>query len=775
MTTYASRGRLALAAVALVLGTAARAESSPCRARKLPRADPDEVGVASELPGDLRALLRDARRRGVFHSAVLVVARRGRVVVREAVGRAHPDTLFDLASLTKVVVTAPLVMQLVERGKLSLSHPIGRYLRWLRGTDKAGLTIEQLMLHTAGLPPVVYAGPRTRPGQRVTLKDQWAKLRARIRRASIRTKPGQRYRYSDLGYVLLGKLIERVTGLRLDVAARRRLLRPLGMCRAQYAPRGRLLRRVLSPWPGAINKGVVYDPIAARMAGVSGHAGLFASADELVRYGLGLLGRSDRHREPILSRRTVRVMVRPHRLPGGIWRALGWKVDRPFSVSRGHLSPRAFGHTGYTGTSLWVDPVRQLVVVLLTDRTYRKPPRSVGPLRRRVHQLVRGAVASPRGASVSVGLDRLVARRFAPLRGLRVGLLTNRTAVDRRGRWIVDLLLKEKSVELAAIFAPEHGLAAALDRHLGDSSLQRGGRRIPVFSLYGRRRRPSVKSLHDLDALVFDVQTVGLRFYTYLATMGWAMEMAAEHKLRFFVLDRPNPLGGVAVEGPLSSRRPRTSTNYHPLPVRHGMTVGEIARLYNRERRIGARLTVIPMRGWERSMRFGDTGLRWIDPSPNIRSWRAPLLYAAVGLLESTKLAVGRGTADPFSWAGAPWVDAERWASLLNHRKLPGVYFVPTEFRPKSSRYRGRLCRGVRVLITEPKRFEPVRTGMEMAATLLKLHADDWDSSRLPRMLKHPPTMRLLLAGKPLRRALVSWRRDEARFRRLRRRYLLYR
>jgi uncharacterized protein YbbC (DUF1343 family) len=257
--------------------------------------------------------------------------------------------------------------------------------------------------------------------------------------------------------------------------------------------------------------------------------------------------------------------------------------------------------------------------------------------------------------------------------------------------------------------------------------------------------------------------------------MGQAMEEAARRKLRFVVLDRPNPIGGLAVQGPLATDRRRSSTNYHPLPVRYGMTVGELARMYNRERRIGARLKVVRLVGWRRGQRFNQTGLRWVNPSPNIRSWRQALLYGAVGLLEGTNLAVGRGTDSPFLHLGAPWIDGPALAREINARRVAGVHAVPTSFTPTSSRYKGQRCSGVRLLLLEPRRLDPPALGAAIALSLRRLHADGWDPGKLFRLVRHPATTRAILAGRKLRQILPLWRAGLARFRRLRQRYLLYR
>lgn len=728
------------------------------------------MALLADLSGDLHGLLGDAAARGLLTKAVLLVLRHGRVVYREALG-VSPRAVFDLASLTKVVATAPSVMQLVEQGRLALDDPVARHLSWLRGTDKTHITVGQLLTHTAGLPSVVWAGPRpTGPQRRLT--DERQRLVDRIVQARLVARPGVRQRYSDVGYLMAGLLVQQASGQGLARYASRHLFSPLGMCNTGFAPPPSWSRHLVSPWPQGGNLGVVYDPMAARCGGVAGHAGLYATADDLGLFAQMLLDGGVLHGARVLSLRSVDEMTRLRELPGGQVQGLGWRAQ-PRRRSPG-VAP--FGHPGFTGSWLWIDPHQKVAVVLLSDRTHREPAPSHTALRRHLRGVVQSAVLRQPAQPVTTGLDRLAHGGFAELRGLRVGVITNHTAVDSRGRFIADLLAEAPRVKLAALFAPEHGLRAAQDRHISDGVYRHAGRKIPVYSLFGRRRRPSAKLLRNLDALVFDVQTVGVRYYTYLATMGWSMREAARHGLRFFVLDRPNPLGGVAVQGPVSSRKPQTSANFYPLPVRHGMTVGELARLFRGQLGIRVGLTVIRAGGWRRSMGFDQQGRRWINPSPNLRNWRQALLYAAVGLLEGTNLSVGRGTDCPFCWFGAPWIDGPALAAEMNRQKLRGVHFVATTFRPKAKPYRGRQCHGVRLLVTDAQRFDPVLTGAHLVSALARRHRRDWDTSRLNQMFRHAATTRALIASRePVQRIAARWRGDLRRFRRIRRKYLLYR
>jgi uncharacterized protein YbbC (DUF1343 family) len=736
-----------------------------CESTPLPMAAGGDPGL-DHLRSDLDALLQDAVDSKVTQAAALIAVHRGEVIYRSFAGGAGPQSIFDLASLTKVVATVPSIMSLVDEGKLHLSDRVSRYLKLLEIEDKKSITVEQLLTHTAGLHSVVWAG---KP------EEVKAAILERIARSVLKAVPGQAYRYSDIGYILLGELAAEVAQHPLERVAWQRLFKPLGLCSTGFNPPSRLYKHLITPWPRGEKIAIVYDPLAARMKGVAGHAGLFSTADDLARFGQMMLGQGALNGVRVLSPQAVATMTRPRPLPGAAGqRGLGWDFSSPHAGSKGLLSDRAYGHTGFTGTSIWIDPLRDLVIVLLTNRTYREPAPSVSPLRRRVHDLLAIALVRPAEPPVQTGLDRLVEQDFASLRGKRVALITNRTAVDRRGRWIIDLLSQVPEIDLRAIFVPEHGLAAEVDRSVGDATLKQAHRRIPVYSLFGTRRRPTAQTLSGVQVLVFDVQTVGVRYYTYLATMGWAMEEAAHHGLPFIVLDRPDPLGGAQVQGPVSSEARRTSTNYHPLPVRYGLTTGELARLFNGERRLKVSLTVVPLAHWSRQQLFPQLGLPWVNPSPNIRAWQQALLYAGVGLLESTNVSVGRGTASPFALLGAPWIDGRRLATLLNQEHLNGLHFVAVKFTSTASPYKGQLCQGVRLIIFDPQQANPVAAGLALAVALRQLYPKQWETQHLFRLINHPPTISAILAGKKLREVLPLWTAELKRFNVARQRYLLY-
>ena len=373
---------------------------------------------------------------------------------------------------------------------------------------------------------------------------------------------------------------------------------------------------------------------------------------------------------------------------------------------------------------------------------------------------------------VRTGLERLAEANFAPLVGKRVAVITNRTAITPDGDHLVDLVHRHPRVQLVAIFTPEHGFRAVAEGAVGDSRDERTG--VPIFSLYGKRRKPTPEQLRGVDALVFDIQDIGCRFYTYISTLGLCMEAASEAGVDFYVLDRPNPIGGVLVEGPVLDAGLESFVGFHTLPIRHGMTVGEIATLYRRERFPRVRLTVIRMSGWRRDMYLDQTGQPWINPSPNMRSLRQAVLYPGIGLLETTNLSVGRGTDTPFERFGAPWLDHRAlWRELRRYR-LPGVAFVPVTFQPTASKFAGETCRGLEVIVTDRETFRPVRTGLAIAHALRRLHPEDWDYSRYRRLLSDERVMQLLADGASFETIIEHCRREEKEFLTRRRAALLY-
>jgi uncharacterized protein YbbC (DUF1343 family) len=749
--------------------TSASASAAPASASPSAAASPP---VPAEL-GSVDDIVTGAIDRGEVPGAVIAVVRGGAVVFEKAYGLRSKepderpmtaDTVFDLASLTKAVVTAPSIMLLAEQGKLRLADPVARHLPSFGKRGKDVITVEQLLLHTSGLLAdnalADYQGGRD-------------KAFARIDALEPTRDPGTAFVYSDVGFIVLGELVEKVSGEALDAFARKRIFEPLGMRDTAYNPPPALAARAAptEPRDGRLLQGEVHDPRAHLLGGVAGHAGLFSTAADLAIFARMLLRKGRDGETRILAPPTLLRMTAPHELPDGARRALGWD-----------LQAGRYGHTGFTGTSLWIDPASDTAAIILTSRLHPDGKGDPRRLRREVAAAVaRGrltrpadtAAAPPRGSvEVSTGIDVLERDGFAALKGRRVGLVTNPSGVDRKGRSTIDVLRAAEGVTLVALFSPEHGIRGGVDRAVADSRDEKSG--LPVYSLYGERTRPNEAELAGIDTLVFDLQDAGARFYTYITTLGFLLETAAAHHLRVVVLDRPNPIGGAAVEGPVLEAGRTSFIGYHPLPVRHGMTVGELAGLFNTERKIGADLQVIRMKGWRRELTFDRTDLRWVNPSPNLRSVDEALLYPGVALLEATNLSVGRGTDRPFEQVGAPFVDGARLAAALGEARLAGVAFAATTFTPASSTFAGQRCGGVTVRITDRARFEPVRAGLAVAQALGRLYPSDWQSKNVLLLLGHQPTYAALVRGDPLDALAAGWRPGLDAFMEVRKKALLY-
>lgn len=751
----------------------------------------------------LDAVIQEAIQRDEVPGAVLWVGHQGAVVHRKAYGfraltpqreRMTLNTIFDAASLTKVVATTAAVMKLFEAGKLRLNDRVTRYLPEFQG-GKSEITVRDLLTHFSGLRPDL------------DLEPAWSGYETGIQKALVDAPvapAGTRFIYSDINFVLLGEIVRRLSGRPLDEYCREMIFRPLGMRETMFRPPERLRPRIapteVLPGQRLPLRGVVHDPTARFMGGVAGHAGMFTTAADLARFAEMMLGGGRRGGVQIFSAGTVEKFTTPQSPPHQpVLRGLGWDIDSPYSGNRGELFPLgSYGHTGFTGTSLWIDPATQTYVILLANSVHPKVRPAITSLRSRVATAVAAALdlrvpgvrltgynetlvgsglrrAVARNAQVLTGLDVLAEEKFAPLRGKRVGLITNHTGLTREGRRNVDVML-EAGVRVTALLSPEHGIGGTEDRpdipHGTDPATG-----IPIWSLYtAQGRRPTPEMLRDVDVLVFDIQDIGARFYTYVTTMAYAMEEAARHGLPFYVLDRPNPLTGVRVEGPMLDKELLSFVGYFPLPLVHGMTVGELARLFNGENRIGADLHVVTMRGWQRGDWFDSTGLVWVDPSPNMRSFNAALLYPGVALLEaSPNYSVGRGTDAPFEQVGADWIRGRELAAYLNARFLPGVRVYPTRFRPASSRFAGQFIEGVRFIVTDREAFSAARLGLELAGALEKLFPGRLVLEANRSLIGNAAVLQALQAGEdPRRIEEESWTAVKE-FLKVREKYLLYR
>ena len=777
------------------------------------------VGIAAQVPppavassagfAPIAPLVEAAIVRHDLPGAVILVGRGDAVVYHHAFGRravrpvAEPmteDTIFDLASLTKVVATTTGVMKLVEEGRIRLNDPVAQFVPDFGRYGKSGITIRHLLTHTSGLRPDL------------ELEVEFHGADEAIHRAIDEVPeapPGERFVYSDINFFLLGDIVRRVSGERLDRYAQAQIFDPLGMKETSFLPpeswRPRIAPTEACPtlaWPcgGAdvpFLRGIVHDPTSRRMDGVAGHAGLFSTAADLSRFCRMLLGGGRLGAARILSAATVARMTAPS-TPAEMRavRGLGWDIDSPYSSNRGELFPiGSYGHTGFTGTSLWLDPGSKSYVIFLSNRVHPDGMGDVTALRARVATIAAAALLSANDAGrasqarqdrgvesparhssrdpVLAGIDVLAAENFARLRGKRVGLLTNQTGRSRDGASTIDLIAKAPGVTLAALFSPEHGIRGQADEKVASSRDEQTG--VVIHSLYGEAQRPSSAMLDGLDVIVVDLQDVGVRFYSYPVAVAYVLEEAVKRQLPVVVLDRPNPVDGFDVEGPAQDAGGNRYVGYLPMPIRHGLTIGELVRLFNGEAQIGADLTIVAMKNWRRDDWFDDTGLAWVNPSPNLRNMVAATVYPGVGAIEGTNVSVGRGTDTPFEQIGAPWIDGPALAAALNASALPGIRFYPVSFTPAAGqKLGGEICHGVFLIVTDRDRLRPVRVGLQIASTLSKMYGEQFRLEDAATLFGPKAMLEKIRAGADPAAIAASWAADQAKWRLTRAKYLLY-
>jgi len=786
--------------LAILLAAGAVAQSqSPSTARN----ESNKTSLAA-----IDVLMEDAVQSGNIPGGVVLIGHNGKVVYRKAFGfrslepSREPmtvDTIFDLASLTKCIATATSVMQLIEQGQVRLNSPVSTYLPEFAQNGKESITVRELLTHYSGLRPDL------------DLKDSWEGRDAAYSRA-MQEKPahpaGARFEYSDINFITLGFLVEKVTGQPLNEYAAKKIFAPLGMSDTGFLPASALAARIAPTQydeQGKMLRGVVHDPTARRMGGVAGDAGLFSTADDLARFAEEML-----HGNTILSRTAIEKMTTPQQSStAATLRGIGWDIDSPFASNRGDLLPiGSYGHTGFTGTSLWIDPATDTYIVLLTNAVHPNGHGSVVSLRNRLANVVAASLQltvneqeklrlaritgyndsmmaarrfTVRNGDVKAGIDVLEDHSFRelhpdPNHPLHVGLVANQTSYDGRGQRTADVLAHTPGIHLAAIFSPEHGIDGVLDTTAIGNSLD-AATGAPVYSVYGdtdAKRRPTAAQIAALDVIVYDIQDIGVRFYTYESTLGYFLEAAAKSGKQIVVLDRPNPIGGVYVQGPVTDAGRESFVSYARTPVRHGMTIGELARMFNGERSMGAQLSVVPMEGWMRGDWFDSTGRLWINPSPNMRSLTEAELYPGIGLIEGTNISVGRGTDTPFEVIGAPWIDGLSLARTLNAREISGVRFIPIVFTPDASNDAKQRCGGVRILITDRDALDAPELGMEIASALLRLYPKDYKLSALDTLLRNKATLDALTAGRDPRIVADEWREELEGFTKVRAKYLLY-
>jgi uncharacterized protein YbbC (DUF1343 family)/CubicO group peptidase (beta-lactamase class C family) len=731
--------------------------------------------------------------------AVILVGHQGTIVYRKAFGwrslvpQRNPmtvNTIFDLASLTKVVATTNAVMQLVDAGKVDLNAPVSKYLPEFNNNGKGRITIKELLTHTSGLRP------------EVSCASGWMGYDGAISAIACDhpiCPPGTTFKYSDANFITLGEVVHRVSGMPLDVYCQAKIFRPLGMRHTAFKPPAQW-QNITAPTDYQGNRlrwGDVSDPTAHRMGGVAGNAGVFSTADDLALLVQMLLNNGvSSNGTRILSDKAVAAMTKPYYAGGRCVRGLGWDMESPYSRGfNAAFSKGSFGHTGYTGTSIWVDPRSKTFLIILTSRLHPHGHGDCKELRARVAETVARVAqlgpparvedwspeeiamsgfgaADPPAGRVQPGIEVLAAANFAALKGKRLGVITNCSGIDANRRSIISILRSAPGVSLKAIFSPEHGLSGKLDEKVASCIDPNSG--LPVYSLYGRVTKPTRDMLRGLDALVYDIQDAGVRYYTYITTMAYCMEAARSAGLEFFVLDRPDPINAAIVQGPVMDRDLKSFIGFYPLPLRYGMTPGELAQLFNQEAGIGVRLQVIPMKGYQRQEWFDQTRLPWVDPSPNLRTLNQCILYSGVGAVESANLSVGRGTPTPFEIVGAPYINGRRLAEYLQGRQIAGVILEPVTFVPRSDRYHNKSCQGVRVRLVDRNKFDGPAFAIELASALQTLYPGRFDLGNTLTMIGSREVLQAIKSGVDPRQICKSYQAGLNNFLAKRQKYLLY-
>jgi uncharacterized protein YbbC (DUF1343 family)/CubicO group peptidase (beta-lactamase class C family) len=812
----------------------------------LPIAKPETVGMSSAKLNQIDALVEKDIADKKLPGGVVIIGRKGKIVYRKAFGnrslvpnveKMTIDTIFDAASLTKPVATATSIMILIEQGKIRLNDTIGKFFPEIQVPEAKNITILQLLTHTSGYQPDF------------DLRKKWTGNDGMLEALKIEkpvNPPGTKFVYSDIGFIILGEIVKRVEGKDLNETIgkffadgdklhlkdttfgktnwRENGYKPflpiIESYIAKIAPTENIKGQqsyLGSTFEGKdgdqILRGQVHDPTAFRMGGVAGHAGLFTTADDLARYCQMILNGGTLDGKRILSNATIAMMTKPYVVSEtGNARGLGFDINTNFSQNRGELFPLgSFGHTGFTGTGIWIDPTSETFVVFMSNRVHPDGKGDVGPLRARISTIAASAlldvpiakfreaeavynsqvapqidrfksqipsqnssvIRNPQSAIVLNGIDVLEKSNFKELNGLRIGLVTNHTGRNRAGLQTIDVLKNAPNVKLISLFSPEHGIRGQLDQEkIIDSIDEKTG--LPVYSLYGETRRPKPEQLKDLDALVFDIQDIGTRFYTYISTLRNVMEEAAKLKLKVIVLDRTNPINGIDIEGAIADADKLSFIAAHTLPVRHGMTVGELAKMMNDEGKIGADLQVVKMENWSRSMWFDQTNQIWTNPSPNMRSLTEATLYGGIGLLETTNLSVGRGTDTPFEVVGSPWIDGQKLAEHLNNRNIGGVRFIPIKFKPNASVFKDENCNGINIVIVDRATFKPIRTGLEIAVALRKLYPTDWQVDKYNRLLVNTEVFEKIKITESVENLEKSYQAKLDEFKKRRASFLLY-
>ena len=804
---YALTALLVVVAAAAALADDAKNYPDP-DAMATPVVAPDELKMDAASLDRIDALVQQGIADGDFPGGVVAVGRGNKIGFLRAYGnrQVEPtvepctvDTVYDLASVTKVTATAISVAILVERGLINYEDPIAKYFPDFAQNGKEDVTVRDCITHVSGLTPDN------------SIKDYIGfnreEILANICKLGLRTPRGEAFAYSDVGFITMGYVIEKVTGMSEDEFVRQNIYLPLGMADTGYNPNDELKARSAPAEKREKDdkdwiKGVVHDPRAYHMEGIAGHAGNFSTAPDLAILASMLIGKgtyvpaSGAKPVQIMKPETFKLMTEAVEVPRGI-RSRGWDKRSPYSGNRAPLmSPSAIGHSGFTGTSYWIDPDMDLFVIFLGNRLHPDGKGNYVGMCGKIAQIALDSIRdgvdpddakafveksvyrSPNaekefkeGATLA-GVDVLARDDYAILKGKRVGLLTNQTGLLRDGRRIPKAM-QDAGVNLTTLFSPEHGLYGALDQaNVDDAKDPETG--LKVYSLYGEIRRPTPQMLDDVDAFVFDIQDVGVRFYTYISAMCSAMQAAADSGKSFVVLDRPNPINGVDVDGPFLDPGRESYVAFFPMPIQHGMTVGEIALAFAHYYKLNLDLTVVPCENWKREQYFDETGLAWVNPSPNMRSLDEALLYPGMGIPEFTNISVGRGTSSPFEVMGAPWINAEDLAEKLNAANLPGVIFAPITFKPTASKYANEKINGLRIVIADREKLQAVKMGVAIMSQLAKDYPEKWERNNANTLLLNDETLKDIADGKSIEEIAPKWNDALERFKAFRANYLVY-
>ncbi|SDF25891.1 sodium:solute symporter family transporter [Terriglobus roseus] len=773
---------------------------------------------------EIDTLMAQALKDKLLPGGVVAIGSNGRVVYEKVYGnRAEDpaieamteDTIFDMASLSKCMSTSVAIMQLYEQGKLQFDDPVVKYLPEFASNGKSSVTIRELLTHYSGL------------REDVSLKDAWSGKAEGVKRAmesDLYGPPGKTFKYSDINFITLGAIVEKISGEPLDVYAAKHIFSPLKMTETGYftphcphlywepapvtcpAVSSAAMRARIAPTAHNDDKpmdddrmlrGEVHDPTTRRMGGVAGHAGVFSTVHDTSLFAQALLDRlAGRPSNFPLKQETLRLMCQPEQPTGakGL-RGFGWDIDSPYSRPRGTIYPvGSFGHTGFTGTSVWMDPRSDSYVILLANAVHPRGRKPITPLRGTIATAAAKALGLDKpllGKATLTGIDVLEQTNFQALHALaaktpghlRIGLLTNNTGLNRSGKRTIDVLYAQRGngIELTTLFAPEHGILGAED-HEGLGNAVDAATHLPVISLYGAKladRYPKVEDLQKLDAVLIDLQDVPARFYTYETEMGYVMESAAKAGTQVVVLDRPAITSGVQVVGPVADAGVQSYVDYMQEPMSLGLTMGELAGFFNGEKQLGVKLSVVKMQNWQRGVWYDQTGLPWVNPSPNLQSMSAATLYTGIAFAEYTNLSVGRGTDAAFEQVGAAWIasdaEAKKLADTLNARAMTGVTFAPVTFTPaKPYPFAGQAIHGVRATATDRTRLDAPAMGAELLAAVHAQYPTQLLLAKAQGLVLNSATMQALAAGKDPHDIVAAWEPELWKFREARQKYLLY-